>query len=295
MRSVSLLLLLLLLFLNACKEQPRPAAEPFRHTEELKTENSEIREVIYSMYLPTDMTGLFDRSGANYDPALPAPINDITLYTNPEQIALMLGVYGVDITYMKLLRQTLPAAQYYKAIESLSEKIGIPHEIFEESSRQLEKYFADDDSLSAVIETIYRKTDHFFRENNRNSLAALSLTGGWIEAMYIGVKIYEANNGNQVMAERLLQQKFSLNSIYTILSNHQESLAVKEYLLMLKKIRKIFNRIEIRYQKEGFNLDTTQKKIQTYSTQIRYDEETMDDLVKVIPLVRNRLISSDER
>ncbi len=294
MRSVTLLLLLFLLFLNACKEQPRPTAEPFRYTEELKSKNNEVSEVIYSMHLPTDMAGLFNRTGTNYDPAIPAPINSITLYTNPEKIALMLGVYGVNITYMKLLGQTIPAAQYYKAIETLSDKIGIPQTIFEESSLYLEKYFAEEDSLSAVIETIYRKTDRFFRENNRDNLAALSLTGGWIEAMYVGIKIYEADNGNQVMAERLLQQKYSLNSIYTILSNHQESLEVKEYLLMIKKIRKVFDRVEIRYQKKGFNLDTTQKKIQTYNTLIRYDEETMDDLARIIPLVRNSVISYEE-
>lgn len=294
MRSGFLLFLLFLLFLNACKEQPQPTAEPFRYAEELKSENNEVSEVIYSMYLPTDMAGLFNRTGTNYDPGIPAPINNIALYTNPEKIALMLGVYGVDITYMKLLGQTLPAAQYYKAIETLSDKIGIPQAIFEASSLQLEKYFADEDSLSAVIETIYRKTDHFFRENNRDNLAALSLTGGWIEAMYIGIKIYQADSGNQVMAERLLQQKYSLNSIYTILSNHQESLAVKEYLLMIKKIRKVFNRVEIRYQKEGFNLDTAQKKIQTNNSLIRYDEETMDDLARIISLVRNRSISYEE-
>jgi hypothetical protein len=290
MKSTFFCLIFTLFVLNACNNQSEPAEELF-HQKGTETENREIREVIYSMYLPTDMANLFKQSGANYDPDIPAPINDITLYTNQEQIAVMLGIYGVDISYMKILEQNLPVAQYYRAIESLSKKIGIPNDIFEKSYIQLEKYFNNADSLSAVLENIYRHADNFFRENDNENLSALVLAGGWVEAVYIGLKIYEENNGSQEMAERLLQQKFSLNSVYTILSNHQESQVVKEYLLMLKKIRKVFDRVEIRYQKEGFSVDTAQKKIQNYNAHISYDEKTMDDLSRIIPLIRNELIS----
>ena len=290
MRSVFISCMLSLLFLNACRNQPEPTEEHFEY-EALKTEDREIREVIYSMYLPTDLSHLFIRSGTNYESTIPASIDDITLYTNPEQIAIMLGIYGVDLTYMKLLGQTIPASQYYKSIETLSEKIGIPEAIFERSTRQLERYFNNEDSLSSVIDHIYRETDHHFKQNGQDNLAALSLAGGWIEAMYIGVRIFEADSGNHVMAEQLLQQKYSLNSIYTILSNHQESLSVREFLLMLKKIRKVFEQVEIRYQKDGFNVDTSRKKIQAYSSEIRYDEKTIDELVRTIPLIRDNLIT----
>ena len=206
----------------------------------------------------------------------------------------MLGIYGVDLTYMKLLGQTIAAAQYYKIIETLSEKIGMPKSIFEKSSRQLERYFNNEDSLNAVINNIYRETDLHFKKNDQDNLAALALAGGWVEAMYIGVKIFEADSGNHTMAENLLQQKYSLNSIYTILSNHQESLKVRENLLMLKKLRKIFEKVEIMYQKEGFSVDTSSKKIQTYNSLIRYNEKTITDLVKTIPLIRETMVAVRE-
>lgn len=294
MRLVFISFLLSLLFLNACRNQPEPSEEHFSY-EELKTEDREIREVIYSMYLPTDLSHLFNRSGTNYESTIPASIDDITLYTDPEQIAIMLGIYGVDLTYMKLLGQTTPASQYYKSIETLSEKIGIPEAIFDRSTAQLEKYFNNEDSLSSVIDHIYRETDHYFKENGQDNLAALSLAGGWIETMYIGVRIFEADSGNYVMAEQLLQQKYSLNSIYTILSNHQDSLLVKEFLLMLKKLRNVFEKVEIRYQKDGFSVDTSRKKIQAYSSNIRYDEKTINELVRIIPLIRDNLMTIDSR
>ncbi len=293
MRSAIISCILVLLILGGCRNQTEQAEEHFKY-EELKTENQEIREVIYSMYLPTDLSGLFYNAGTNYDPTIPAPIEDITMYTDPEQIAVMLGIYGVDLTYMKLLGQTISAAQYYKIIEKLSEKIGLPEVIFQKSSRQLERYFNNEDSLNAVIDNIYRETDRHFRKNGQDNLAALSLAGGWIEAMYIGVKIFEADSGNHTMAENLLQQKYTLNSIYTILSNHQESLKVRETVLMLKKIRRVYEKVEIMYQKEGFSVDTSSKKIQTYNSLIRYNEQTITDLVKIIPLIREAMIAVRE-
>lgn len=292
MRSLFPFMILFLLITFSCKEQSQQTHEEhFRVEKEIHSTHSEAGEVLYSMLLPTDITTVFNRTGTNYDPTIPAPVKDITLYNEQEQIAVMLGIYGVDITYMKILEQTLPAAQYYRAIETLSGKAGIPQKIFEESARQLEKHFNNEDSLASVIDDIYRKTDRFFRESGKENLAALSLAGGWVEAMYIGTRIFESDSGNHLMAEQLLQQKFSLNSIYTLLSNHQESLAVKEYLLMLKKIRKVYDQVEIMYQKEGFSVDTTRKKIQSYSARIRYDEKTLNELLRVIPLVRDELIT----
>ncbi len=290
MRPVFISCMLSLLFLNACHNQSEPNAEHFEY-EALKTEAREIREIIYSMYLPTDLSHLFSRSGTNYDPTIPASIEEITLYTDPEQIAIMLGIYGVDLTYMKMLGQTIPASQYYKSIETLSEKIGLPETIYNHSAMQLERYFNNEDSLSSVIDHIHRETNHYFKQNNQDNLAELSLAGGWVEAMYIGVRIFEADSGNHVMAEQLLQQKYSLNSIYTILSNHQESLSVKEFLLMLKKLRKIYEKVEIRYQKDGFSVDTSRKKIKAYGTHIMYDEKTVDELVRTVPQIRENLIS----
>jgi len=290
MRPVFIFGLFSLAIINACNTKTEPAEEHFE-LEQMKTENSEVREVIYSMVLPTDLSNLFNRSGTNYDPSVPASVRDFSLYNNLEQIAIMLGIYGVDLTYTKLMEQNLAAAQYYNTIKTLSEKAGIPGTIFEKSAGQLERYFNNEDSLAAVIDNIFRETDRHFRQNGQENLAALSLAGGWIEAMYIGTRIFEADSGNQAMAEMLLQQKYSLNSIYTILSNHQESLTVKEFLLMLKKLRKVFNDVEIRYQKEGFNVDTSSRKIQTNSTQMRYNENTIPLLLTTVPLIRDNLVA----
>jgi len=291
--------LLLFLFVTACKDQTVQQAEPQDEpqTEEFISEiqsvkeSEEVKEIIYSMYLPTDMADLFDRAGSNFNPEIPAPVNALPLYTNPEQIAVMLGILGVDLSYMKILQQKALAAEYYTSIKVLSRNLEIPDQIFDKSTRKLEKNLGNQDSLAAIIETVYEETDAFFRENGNDNLASLSLLGGWVEAMYIGISIYEAEEGNRSMADKLLQQKFTLNSIYSILSNHQESLRVTSYILMLKRLRKEFAKVEIRYPVEGFSVDTTQKRIQTSKAQIVYEPATLTDINRIVTQIRTELIS----
>ena len=121
MRKISLAIVSTLILLTACKEQVLHVDEQFVY-EELKTENHEANEIIYSMYLPTDMTSVFSHTGSNYDESIPASIENLPIYTTDEQMAVMLGILGVDLMYMKLLDQSIPAARYYKAIEGLSGK-----------------------------------------------------------------------------------------------------------------------------------------------------------------------------
>lgn len=278
--------------LTACNSSPESVSENFE-SGKTASENQEIREVIYSMYLPTDMAVIFQRSGANFDPGIPAPTDDIALLREQEQIAVMLGIYGVDVTYMKMLEQKAPAAAYINTMRSLADRIGLPSAIFEQASGRIEAAFDSDEPLPTAIEDIYRDTDRYFKMNGHDNLAALALLGGWVEAMYIGATIYDTNAGNTDLAEKLLQQKYSLNNLYTVLSNYQESLAVKSYLLMLKKLRKAYASVEIRYQKEGFSVDTTQKKLRGYSAHIQYDPQTLHEIVHTIRLIRSELIRTD--
>ncbi|MCF8226077.1 MAG: hypothetical protein K9J30_09370 [Bacteroidales bacterium] len=289
MRMFIIPVLLLAVFISGCNNQPPPVEQPFK-PDKITSEIDEVKEIIYSIYLPTDMTFLFSEAGINFNPDIPAPIDNFSLYITEEQIAIMLGVYGVDMMYMKLLDQQKLSGAYFHVIKTLSENINVPRSIFDDTTEKLELYVKNKDSIASLVDIVYRQTDRFFKENGNDHLAALTLLGGWIETMYIGTRILKTDSLNNIMAERILQQKYSLNSVYTILSNYQESLNIRGYLLMLKKLRKEFDNVDIKYQKEGFNIDTSEKKIQTYNTKISYTSKTLDNILALILLIREETI-----
>ena len=99
--------------------------------------------------------------------------------------------------------------------------------------------------------------------------------------MYIAANIYEKENHLE-MGDRILHQKFALNDIISLLSNYQESLQIRGYVLLLNKLRASYDGVDIMYQKEGFDIDTTQKKLQTTGAKLSYDEETLDEICLLV-------------
>lgn len=273
---------LILSLLISCKTTPSKQASEEHFDASLATKvEAEVQEIIYALCLPTDISQLFDQTGTNFNPGLLIPLETIPGYEGQEQMSLVVGALGVDMSYCKIFEQSASTGAYYEAIEQLSEKLNIPASIFESSSRNLDLYFENQDSLSIIINNIYTEANNHFQQSGHEELASIALFGGWIEAMNIAANIYDKEDHLE-MGKRILHQKFALNDILSLLSNHQESLQIRGYVLLLNKLRASYDSVDIMYQKDGFNIDTTQKKLQTTGAELSYDEETLDEICLLV-------------
>ena len=204
-------------------------------------------------------------------------------------MALLLGALGVDLSYCKLFERALESGDCYKHIELLADKLDLPSEIFEKSTSDLEQYMNDPDSLTQLINGIYVDMDRYFKSNNQESLASLSLLGGWLEAMYIGVKIYE-DKAVLEMGDRILQQKYALNNLIGLMFNHQESLIVRRYMHPMNHLKRVYESVEIKYPAEGFNMNQDNQTIQASSSEISYQSGSLDSICEIITRVRGEII-----
>jgi len=289
MKRIIVISTLIITLFSACKTNHKAPEEASYFREDSLVMLSEASEVIYALSLPTDMSVLIEESGYNFNPDLPASTENASRYSDSSQIAVILGIYGVDLSYAKLYNQASGVADYYNTLKILSNKLTVPESIFERSRQAVEKAFNNPDSLTEAIKMIYRETDSYFRNSDKEQLASLSLMGGWTEAMYIGVSLYRENESKE-MRERILQQKYALNSIISLLSNYQEDQRVTVYLLMLKKLRNQYNKVDILYAKEGFNVDTANHTLQIKGALFDYDPETMENICSIVVQIRNELL-----
>ncbi|MCK4748456.1 MAG: hypothetical protein KAT15_15500, partial [Bacteroidales bacterium] len=217
------------------------------------------------------------------------PLEKIPLYDNPEHIALLLGVLGVDLSYCTLFERVTETAEYYHHIELLAGKLELPREIFEDSPGEQRAYLENPDSLKNQIFEIYTEMDMQFRENNQLSLASLSLLGGWLETMYIGVVIYK-NKTVLEMGDRILQQKYSLNSLSGILANQQESLMVRRYMHTVNKLKEVYDEVDIRYETEGFEMDDNEQVFHASVAEIIYEQESLNEICRIILQLREDIL-----
>ena len=279
----------LLFLINACNPSTRSNGEDFVPDPNISSASTKAFEVIYSLYLPTDITRLFEETGTGFNPDLLIPFERIPFYEDPGQMALLVGSLGVDLSYCKLFERILESAECYKHIELLADKLDLPQEIFEKSSTDLEEYINKPDSLTVLLDQVYSDVDRYFKENNQESLASLSLLGGWLETMYIGVKIYQDKSILE-MGDRILQQKYALNSLAGLLSNYQESLMVRRYMHPLNKLKRAYEKVDIRYSQEGFVMDQEERTFHASVSEIKYEPEILDNICQIILQVRAELI-----
>ncbi|MDF1573870.1 MAG: hypothetical protein P1P86_01590 [Bacteroidales bacterium] len=254
-----------------------------------RTTVAEAGEIVYTLKIPTDIVSFFEETGTGFDPGFTCPLEKIPRYENPEHMALLLGVLGVDLSYCTLFERIHETAEYYRHIELLAGKLDLPREIFEDSPGVQRAYLENPDSLKNQIFEIYREMDAHFKEKNQLSLASLALMGGWLETMYIGVKIYQDKSVIE-MGDRILQQKYSLSSLSGILSNQQESLMIRRYMHTVNKLKEVYEQVDIRYEPESFELDSSQQSFHASLAEIIYQPEALEEICKIVLQLREEIL-----
>ena len=275
----------------SCNQNAEPANENVINESSLKTDDSEeLKEIFYNMYLPDEMSRLFERVGANFYPDILNQADDFSRYSDDNDIAIAIGVYGVDLSYARLYDQSFIIAKYLTSIQLLSRKIGIPEEYFDDLFNDFEHSISNSDSVTHFASELYQKTDTYLKETGQNSYAALIVMGGWIEALYVASKILEYNSNNIEIMDRIAEQKYSLNSLLSLLSNYQDDIQIAENILLLKRLKRSFDKFDIYYEQENFVLDTINKTISTSGYESSLSPEIVNDINQIISEIRTEII-----
>jgi hypothetical protein len=242
------------------------------------------------MTLPVEMAGLFDHVGADFFPEFLNPADQFGKYIKPVKVALNLGVYGVDLSYAKMFSQHQRSVAYLNAINRLAGEMGIPREIYGDVLDNLEFLVSNKDSLSRVSMDLYSTTDEFLRKDGQEGAASLVAMGGWIESMYIATRIWEMDRGNLALQDKIAEQKYSLNSLIALMNNYQSDLDLAEYLLMLKNLRRTYDKFQLFYKEGEVEVDTSSKTISAGGYYINITTSQMEEISGKIENLRTLII-----
>jgi len=248
------------------------------------------KSIFYNMYLPSEMYKIFEKAGAIYNPAILNPVENVNLYETSAKAALNLGIYGVDLSYNKMFGQNQKTLLYFTVIHKLSQQLGIPDNQFSTAIRGIEKHIANRDSLTKYATDIYASTNRYLNENERQSTSTLVVAGGWIEALYVASKISDENANNNEIIERIAFQKYSLKTLISLLSNHQDEPIVARYLLMLKALNRSFEKFDIYYEPGDLSIDTINKLINANKIEINLSGKGIKEIKILITQIRNDMV-----
>jgi hypothetical protein len=292
-------LLLLLLLMVACnqakqnetsKNSEKQESVDTENTISFKAEDYKAEEIIfYNLFSPVELTYLVSKKESYYNSSLLNPLNNITKYNQSAKVALNLGIYGADISYLWMFEQSQQALSYRAAIQRLTDQLDIPRQMVNLTYANAESNSQNFDSLVYIAKVAYSQSDHFLKETGRNHSASLVLLGGWIETLYIATQMYEKPD-SKLMGKIAIQQ-FSLNSLMGLLQQSNENIDVSEYLLLLKKLKKEFDDLALQFPPESLVIDTSSKHITLISHEsLNLKVEDLSEIRKVTRQIRNHII-----
>jgi len=255
---------------------------------DIKSTN-ETMAIFYNMYPPIEMSRLFEKVGAVYDPSILNPIENLETYVTSSEKALNLGIYGVDLSYARNFEEYQAALEYLSVIHKLCTDLSIPEEYFTAAADYIDDGSNNKDTLNNIASRIYYATDEYLKKNSQENAAALIMLGGWMEALYIAINIACDDVNNAEIVERIAVQKYSLNSLISLLSNNRDDIIVAKYFLMLKMLKKSFDKIQVHFG-DGVNLDTVNKVISANNINVDITPEIMHEMREIVNSIRNEII-----
>jgi hypothetical protein len=157
----------------------------------------QIKDVVYNIPSPTEIPYLLEATGAEFNPSLINDRKKVDTYASlNDKAALNLGVYAADIGYLSSYDKTQEAIDYLNATKTLADNLGVIGTFDTDILAKFEANISNKDSLAALLNETVQKTDRYLKDDNRNKLASLMVTGSFVEGLYIStglIKSYPKN------------------------------------------------------------------------------------------------------
>jgi hypothetical protein len=246
-----------------------------------------IREIYYGLLTPVEVCNIFERLGIRYNDTIILASENRDLYMSSYKAAMNLGVYGVDMGYMKLFGVNRQTVGYFSTIRTLSDRLNMPDTFLSDAIRSFDADIGNADSLTALMNDAYRKIDEHLRLEGSEGTLGLMLMGGWIEAMYLATQLaYDPANPDPQVVGKLAEQKYSLISLLSFMKNYYDDPMVVFYTKKLKYLNRWFDTFEIYYQPGDVSVDTLRQVITTTGTEMTVTVGTLNEIRDYVAKLR---------
>lgn len=202
-----------------------------------------VKTLFYNVPSPIEVNEIIRKMDLPYQPDLMNSVGNSDNYLSQADIAINIGIYGADLSYIRIYEQFQDAARYLAVIKKFTRELGIPEEQEKITAQRMEKNIENQDSLLNIITETFTKSDSYLKENQRGGVAALIVFGGWIETLYLATHIVDLENPEKEMVNLIAQQKHSVKNLIGLLNQYRNNYKINQILPDLKKLDAKFQEI----------------------------------------------------
>lgn len=264
-----------------------------QETKETQERVEAAKKIFYTIPSPLETASLFKKAGADYRKDLLNPIDHVDAYATNKKKALNLGIYGADLSYSSIYERTQQTMHYLNCSKALADGLAINDAFGEDVIKRLETNLNNRDSLLTIVSDTYWRADAYLKENNRENISALIITGGWIEGLFIGSHSIDSIETNSKLARRIAEQKYSYEHLISLLGTFPDDPAVKSVRDQIIKLDDAYASIKV----ENKGKTTTSKNENTGVTtieggfEVKYTVEQIRTIKTIVAEIRKNFVT----
>ncbi len=244
--SFLLIILVIISGFFACNEQAttenQTGIEIIQNTKVLKSVN----EVFETLPSPMETSELIVQADVKFNDRILNPVRNVPYYETSKSLALNLGIYCADLSYVSHYDQKQLTMEYLSAIKTLADNLGIIQVMSKNDIIMLEDNIYNQDSIRIIIKDVFFSSNEYLNESNRPEMALLVQVGGWIEGLYIAMQLAtQSIEINKELVDRIVEQKVSLNLVLKSLKNYSDYAGIDDVYMDMLQLQKIYNKTNV--------------------------------------------------
>jgi len=203
-------------------------------------------KIFYTLPSPLESAMLIKSAGALFDDNLLNPIENTKNYNTNRSMALNLGIYTCDLSFASLYDQTQLIIDYMNAAKKMADGLGILDAIDQEDIDKLEENIHNTDVIMDIVSQTFLNSNSYLEDNGQPAVAAMVLSGGWLEGLYISTQLVDIKDFNgSKLAGRIIDQKLSVGILIDLLESSKGHPAIDDLINQVTKVKVIFDKIAL--------------------------------------------------
>jgi hypothetical protein len=286
---LSLLLGLTMLMVSCVESSDKKTTQPPVQAELDSAEVARMKElekIFFSIPSPVEMSSLIKQNGYQFDQGKLVATANVDKYTGEARQAVMLGIYGADLSYTAIFDQKQLTTEYFAAAQKLAGTMDADGTITPELLERLEKNQENRDSMLHIISEAYSDLNGYLKEKNRVEVSAMVVAGGWLEALYLSTQY--SGDGNSAMRQRIAEQKYSLNNLMSYLEKFGDKPSLQELKADLARLSDAYGAVAENKGKTSTSKDESGKMVIGSTTTIAMDDATLSKIATLAGEIRTK-------
>ena len=243
-----------LLFVSCQGNKSGNQAQTAGDTANIKEISQNVKEVVYPLPTPFEMTRMLSNIGVSYSSAILNPVDKAEKYFTEKSKAVNLGIYGADVAYAATYDQKQDVKLYLKALKTLVDELGISIDYSRMLSDEFKEKINNKDTLISIITTTYYDTYKNLKSKGNQESAAMMVTGMWVEVMYIATNISKDSYNNPEIVKLIAKQKDSYLKLLELLGSLNKNKDIKDLETKFMILKPVYEKVDQGLHQKDYEL-----------------------------------------